>query len=234
MSRPRLMTHTGLVCLLALYGASNVVGQGGARPPRPSPAIRSLESKAQEAQSAYVTQMRDLATGYEDAGQMEQAEETLKLILKVTPNDDEIKTKLKDLNEKVFNDNQKEVDVEAAKGWTATGLRVTKGQPIRVEAQGTYKFIVNADVGPDGFPTKDVARDMGEGIATGALMGTVFSESTQRNKPPQAGKPFQVGIGGEIKPDADGILFLRLNVPANSKCIGKVKVTVTGNIAPSR
>jgi hypothetical protein len=216
-------------------GPTALWAQGAARPPRVNAALRSLESKTQDAQKAYVTQLGDLAKGYEESGAMDQAQETLRQILKINPEDEQVKIKLKELQEKVFNDNQKEIEIDASKaGWTGTGLLVVKGQPVRIEAQGSYKFIINSDVGPDGFPTQDVARDMGDGIATGALMGTVFSESKQRGKPPEATKPFKVGTGGEIKPDADGVLFLRLNVPANSKCIGKVKVMITGNISANR
>lgn len=224
----------GLLVLLVGQTPATLSAQGTSRTARSSTALRSLESKTQEAQQAYVTQLGDLAKGYEEAGNAEQAQETLRQILKITPDDDQAKTKLKELQEKVFNDNQKEIEIEAGKpGWTGSGLRVVKGQPVRIEAHGSYKFIVNADLGAEGFPTKDVAQDMGNGIATGALMGTVYAESQQRGKPPQASPPFQIGAGGEFRPDADGILFLRLNVPNGSKCIGKVKVTVTGNISPN-
>ena len=138
--------------------------------------------------------------------------------------------KLKELEEKVFEDNQQEIEIDSAKGWVSTGLKVTKGQPVRVEAEGSYKFIVNTDLGPDGFATQDVARDMGDGIAAGALMGTVFAEPMQRGQQPRPTGLIQIGRGAEIKPDADGVLFLRLNVPIGSKCIGKVKVRLTGNI----
>ncbi|MCA9054962.1 MAG: tetratricopeptide repeat protein [Planctomycetaceae bacterium] len=219
-----------LACIVCMSPCL-LYAQGSPRTSRTNTAIRTLETKAQEAQQAYVGQLGDLAKGYEESGNIEQAEETLRQILRIAPDDQKVKDKLTELREKVFNENQQEIEVEASKGWVGTRLTVTKGEPVRIEAQGSYKFIINSEVGPEGFAVKDVAKDMGEGIPAGALMGTVFSASTQRGKPPQAGKPFLVGTGGEFKPDADGILFLRLNVPAGSKCIGKVKVVVTGNFA---
>lgn len=222
----RNLTACGLLISMAVPGAAQ-----GTRPSRPSTAIRSLESKAQEAQTAYLSQLGELAQGYEDSGNMEQAQETLRQILKLKPDDEQVKTKLKELQEKVFLDNQQEIEIDSTKGWVSTGLKVTKGQPVRIQATGTYKFIVNTEIGPEGFATQDIARDMGNGIAAGALMGTVFAESTQRGRPPQPTGLMQIGREAEFKPDADGVLFLRLNVPAASKCIGKVKVMVTGNIA---
>ena len=68
------------VCLalaVALFSTAELFAQG-TRPARPSGAIRSLESKAQEAQTAYLAQLGDLAKGYEEGGNMEQAQETLK------------------------------------------------------------------------------------------------------------------------------------------------------------
>ncbi|MEZ6067013.1 MAG: hypothetical protein R3B90_15235 [Planctomycetaceae bacterium] len=53
----------------------------------------------------------------------------------------------------------------------------------------------------------------------------------ERNRPPQPTKPFIIGTEREVKPDADGLLFFRLNVPPGSRSLGKVKVRVQGNIA---
>jgi len=201
--------------------------------PRPNPALRSLETQVQDAEKAYLTQLGDLAKGYEESGNIEQAEATLKQILKIAPEDDSVKARLKELEGKVFEENQKVIEVDSTKGWTGTGLKVNKGEPVRLQAEGNYKFIVNTELGPDGFSTQDPLRDMGKGINCGGLMGMIYSEPTQRGRPPKPGDPFFIGREAEIKPDADGILFVRLNVPAGSKCIGKVKLNVSGNIAGS-
>ena len=220
----------GLAILLAgLWAAAPVCAQGTR--PRPNPALRSLESKAQEAEQAYVAQLGDLAKGYEESGDIEQAEATLKQILKISPDNESVKAHIKELEGKVFEENQKEIEVDSTKGWTGTGLKVVKGEPVRLQAVGTYKFIVNADLGPEGFSTQDPLRDMGKGINCGGLMGMIYSEPAQRGRPPKPGDPFFIGKEAEIKPDADGILFVRLNVPPGSKCIGKVKLNVSGNIA---
>lgn len=227
--RPRL----GLASLTFLAIASGSVSAQGTRT-RPSPAannLRTLESKTLEARQSYLGQLSDLAKGYEDGGNIEQAQETLRQILKIAPDDDQIKTRLKILQDKVFKENQRIIEVDSTRGWTSTGLRVAKGEPIRLQSEGSYKFIVNADVGPDGFATEDVMRDMAAGANCGALIGTVVPDPTRPGRPPQPTKPFQIGREGEIRPEVDGVLFVRLNVPPNSKCIGKVKLMVSGNIA---
>jgi hypothetical protein len=203
-----------------------------AQPPRPrlGANIRSLESKAQEAQREYLQQLATLAKTYEDSGNVEQAQEALRQMLKVDPENDQVREKMKELEEKVFEENNRVFEVDSSKGWIST-VKVKKGEPIRLMAEGTYKMIVNSDIGPEGFSTADVMRDMGAGINCGALMGAVLEEPSQRNRTPQMGKPFPVGKEAEVKPEADGVLFLKLNVPPGSKNIGKVKVMVAGNIS---
>lgn len=223
----------GLAGLTLIVAATDSASAQGTRP-RPSAAatnLRTLESKTQEARQTYLGQLSDLAKGYEDGGNIEQAQETLRQILKVTPDDEQIKARLKILQDKVFQDHQKVIEVDSTKGWISTGLRVTKGEPIRLQSEGSYKFIVNTDIGPDGFATDDVMRDMAAGANCGALIGTVLPDPARPGRPAQPTKPFQIGREGEIRPEADGVLFVRLNVPPASKCIGKVKLMVSGNIA---
>lgn len=218
---------------VGILAAVPLLAQGTRPRPGTSPpsatALRSLESKTQEARDAYLTQLSDLAKGYEESGDIERAQETLQQILRITPDDAKIKARLTDLRNKVFDSNQKIIEVDSTKGWVSTGLRVAKGAAIRLRAEGSYKFIVNTDVGPDGFPTRNVMQDMGAGVNCGALMGVVVGDPTPRNRSPQPGDPFQIGTELEYKPDADGVLFVRLNVPPASKCIGKVKLMIAGN-----
>jgi len=192
-----------------------------------------MESKAQEARTAYLGQLSDLAQGYEDTGAGDRAQEILQQLLRLNPDDDRVKARLKDLQERVFKDKQTEFEVDSTKGWVVTGVRVSKGQAIRLESDGSYKFIVNTDIGPDGFPVENVMQDMGKGINAGALMGVIIADPMQRGRAGQPGEPFQIGRELEFKPNADGVLFVRLNVPPGSRCIGKIKLRISGNIAPA-
>lgn len=199
-------------------------------PPRPSSDLRSLESRAQEAQTAYLTQLAELSKSYEAAGNTEKASETLRQILRVNPENEAVRAKLQELGDKVFDENQRIIEVDSTKGWITTGIRVKKDEPIRVKAEGSYKFIVNADIGPEGFATGDVMRDMADRVPAGGLMATIVPEPTQRNRQPKPLPPFAVGSDDEVKPGESGFLLLRLNVPPGSKCIGKVRALISGNI----
>lgn len=218
-----------LLCALS----SEIAAQGTRPRPNTATSLRALESKAQEARDSYLAQLNDLAKGYEDSGDIERAQEALAQVLKINPDDARVKAKIKELQDKVYNENQRVIEVESTRGWISTGLRVTRGEPIRLQAEGSYKFIVNTDLGPDGFSTKNVMQDMGAGVDCGALMGVVVGDPSPRNRSPQPGEPFQIGREVEHKPSLDGLLFVRLNVPPGSKCIGKVKVMVSGHISPS-
>jgi hypothetical protein len=206
-----------------------VVAQGSR--PRTSSTLRNLEGKANEAREAYLQQLVDLAGGYEEEGDDVQATAVFRQILQITPENEEIKAHIAELENKIFEENQQVIEVEAGKPWVASGLRVRKGETIRLVSEGSYKFVVTADLGPNGFPVENVQTDMGDGIATGALMGMVLAEG-QRGGPPQPTRPFQVGTEREVKPEADGLLYFRLNIPAGSRSNGKVRVMVQGNIAP--
>jgi hypothetical protein len=111
---------------------------------------------------------------------------------------------------------------------------VTKDEPIRFEAEGTYRYIINETVGPDGFTQQDLMRDMAAGVPSGALMGLIVpAPRPGQREPPQPDPPFVIGSAREIEPSSDGTLLLRLNVPQGHKCVGKVKVNISGNIKPA-
>ncbi len=210
------------------------------RRPRNTASVREQESNAKKAELQYLSQLAGLAEAYEQNGDFDNAVKTLQRILKISPSSQKVRDKIKELENKVFENNQRELEIDSSKGWIVTGVKVTKGEPVRIVAKGSYKFIVNTDLGPDGFPTGDIVREMGAGVKCGALMGSIVAPARPGGRPSsrsanaKPGKPFTVGSEFELKPDRDGVLMLKLNVPPGSKCIGKVKVTIAGNIAPAR
>jgi len=232
-SKQRMATAAGIL----LLAAGMAVAQGGkkGKPLTPSQ-IKSMDAEAARLQQSFLGGMEDLARSYEDAGQLDRAKRAFEEILKIDPENEEAAKHLKQFEEAVFDANAQNVEVDASYGWTATGLAVAKDKPIRFEASGTYKFVVNEAVGPDGFSTEDVVRDMAN-APVGALVGVVMPPQTapgERAEERNAGKPFLIGSQSEFKPKEDGFLFVKLNVPPASKCAGKVKVTVSGNIQRAR
>ena len=61
----------------------------------------------------------------------------------------------------------------------------------------------------------------------GAIIPAAAPAATE--KPP---KPFLVGSSYERPADRDGVLYMKVNVPPNSKCVGKLQVKVGGTIQP--
>jgi hypothetical protein len=88
--------------------------------------------------------------------------------------------------------------------------------------------MVNVELGPKGYEQRDVTKDLISGIPTGALVGMIAPATRKRNQPNP--KPFMIGDAKELKPNATGILFLKVNVPPQAKCTGKLKVKLSGNI----
>jgi len=233
--RPELRLLLVFGGCLALASAA-VLAQGSSKKSKsatPSQ-LKSLDAEAQRLQESFTAGLVTLAESYESAGQMERAKSMLEAVLKIDPENEAAKLKLKGFDEAVFAANEVQVEVDAADAWTATSLALRKEMPVRFAATGTYKFIVNETLGPDGFPTSDVVRDMAE-APVGALVGVVMPpqavaefRANDQEKPP--GRPFLIGSQSEYTPTENGVLYVKLNVPPASKCTGKVRVTISGNI----
>lgn len=183
-----------------------------------------LEVRARKALDGFLRETVDLAKEYESIGDVDQAREMLKTVLKLQPNATVVKAKLKELEEQALSANPLSLEVDVSRGWVATNLSVIKEEPFRIQAAGTYRFLSVPAVDPAGFPEKDPTKaDMAPGIPCGALMGVVLVQG----KP---GKPFAIGTEAEITPKESGLLFLRVNIPPGARCSGRLKVMLSGNL----
>ncbi len=223
-----------VACACGLLGDSVVCAQGGRPRPRDddAPDVRQLDIEADRLQQEFLQNLVNLATSYEEAGEIEKAKETFGTVLTLDPENEQVQEKINELNNRVFEENQTTVDVDVAEGWVNTGVMVTKDRAVRIEAQGSYRFIVNEEVGPTGFPTGDPSTQIIDGIPAGTLMGVVFP----RNRPQGEGQqpqPFSIGESREFTPTEDGVLYLKVNLPANHRCVGKLQAAFSGNIAPA-
>ncbi len=225
---PRLHKNSVLAVLAALLVVVLSAGHASAQPPP----VRQLDKEAERVRSEYLDRLNKLATAYDEAGETDKAKATLRQILDVDPQAKSAQEKLDEIENRVFEQKTVTLDVDVSRGWFSTGLLVKKGKPIRFEADGSYKLIANATLDPDGYPTADLSRDVASGIDFGKLMGLVVTapKGPNRKKKPQPGTPFAIGTQTEVTPETDGLLFLRLNIPAGTKSNGKLKVTVSGNI----
>lgn len=225
-----------LTCCLAGWAllaiADMAAAQGSKR--NTIPTTKSLDAAAEKAETDYLSSLADLASKYEDAGDLQKASEMLKGILRIKPEAEVVKNKLKQFEEMVFKDNVHSIDVDAGSGWIAAGILVSKDKPVRIEAEGSYKLTASDVLGPGGYPGEDVIRGVVEGVPCGGLMAVIGKSGETGNAkraPKDLPRPIFIGTSKEITPKESGPLLFRVNVPEGAKCIGKLKVKITGNIA---
>ncbi len=227
-----------LSCLTVLLSGPVAFGQGNKKLPAGQvdpTSIKSLDTKAQTLETEFLKGLTDLATSYEEAGDKDKAKAMLQAILKVRPDADLVKEKIKQIDESVFLDRQLVIDLDTARGWISTGIVVEKGKEVRMEAAGTYKLIVNDELGPEGYRSADgKGEDFVDGVPTGALVGVIVPVGGASPRP-QRGKdgpqPFMVGSSHQLTPRESGLLVMRVNSPANAKCVGRLKLRISGNIS---
>ncbi len=231
LSWNRRLSAVALVVVLLAGGASIALSQ--AKKPKEKnkkepnvTEVRNLETQAEKAKADYVNGLISVADGFEKQGLTDKTKQTLRAILDVAPEYEAARNKLKEIEDSVFKENSFEVDVDATKGWT-TSVAVAKDKPLRRQAEGTLRVLINETVDPDGLVSTDPLIHQITGIPIGALIGVVRDPRT--SKPEDKINPFHIGKEIELSPKADGILFLKLNLPANSQSKGKIRVTISGN-----
>jgi hypothetical protein len=231
LSWNRRLTVAALTVALLAGGASITLSQSKKpkekekKPPNVTE-VRNLETQAEKAKDDYVKGLAVVAQGFEEQGLTDKLKSTLYDLLQVAPENEAARMKLKEIEEAVYEENSLVVEVDATKGWTMS-VAVAKDKPLRLQAEGTLRVLVNETVDPDGLVSDDPLIHQIVGIPTGALMGVVRDP---RNAPrDEKISPFTVGHELELSPKSDGILFLKLNLPANSQSKGKIRVTISGN-----
>lgn len=181
--------------------------------------VRAIDVKADRLQTEFVRNAALIAKDYADAGQLEKSKQILETLLKLNPALSKVRERIKLLDESILQSNSKQVEIDAADGWSRPLAQVFKGRKFRIRAAGTYKFVTDVPLSVQGFP--EGAQGLAPGIPCGALMGMIIS----KGKP---GKPFIVQKGRELAPKEGGLLVLRVNTPPGSKCSGKLQIQLSG------
>ncbi|MBI3863373.1 MAG: tetratricopeptide repeat protein [Planctomycetia bacterium] len=239
MSNSRKILTAATLCLLASIAASWAVsvplaqGQDKGKSPKkttkggkakPAANTKNLDIKADQLQSSFTRDAEELANQYAEAGHLEKAKAILESALAVNPQSANVQKRLDQVKETMMSSNDVVVDVNPSHGWEPSGAMVFENRPLRIKADGSYKF----DAGPSsltaaGFSQKDPSQDIVPGIQCGALMGMIVGDG-------KSGRPFLIGENLEISPKESGMLLLRVNGPAGNKNSGKLKVTVSGYV----
>lgn len=183
-----------------------------------------LEKQIADAETAFMNTAADVALQYEEAGDLEKAQEILEKILRLQPDLSKVQAKIKELEEERLSKNEALLEIDPSKGWVSAGVGVKKGSKIRFESEGESRIIISQRVGSEGFPSGDVKQDLVAGVPLGALMGVVV---TRKGK---TSEPFLIGKKSEIEISQEGQLLVRVNVPPGSKCTGKIRLRITGEI----
>lgn len=217
--------------------------------------VRRLDRTNQEAREGYLRDLDELADGYEQAGAIDRAKETLKFRLTIDDESPSAKTaqqKLEELDELRFA-NESEIKFDAIATWFNTGVDVAQGQEVRITATGDYRLMVNQELTAAGAtePT-EVAAASADGYdgkrPLGVLLGRVYpprpqgdssrSSANRRRSSSQRGtkkdarnepsEPVEVGASSSFSPPVTGRLFLKLNVPSDARLSGSLTITIAG------
>jgi hypothetical protein len=216
--------------LVVLGGSPLAWGQPGGRKSPPS-ATRTLDATAQKLEAEFLKGLADLAASYEEAGDTEKAKTMLQAILRLRPDAEPVKERLAAIEEAVFKEQQELLDLDMSKGWVSTGMLLEKGRKVRLEAAGTYKLLVNDSLGPEGYRSED-GEAVFDAAPIGALIAMVIPPAaTPAYTKGQGPQPFLVGEKKEVTPKDTGLLVVRVNAPAGAKCVGRLKVRVSGNFS---
>ncbi len=194
----------------------------------PSPAVvRTLESQAEKAKTEYVNGLIEVAKGFEDQGLTEKTKETLKSILTVVPDFENRlgigSRSLKKRSTRRTPSRSKSMPprVDACRGWSHPRQTAAAGRgrvaPSHSERADRSRW--HGEPGPGQWSgQRDPSR---------CPVGVV--RDPRANPKDQKIEPFLIGSEKEIAPRNDGILFLKVNLPANSQSKGKYRVQVSGN-----
>lgn len=230
-------------CVLALAApAAAVEPAGKSKPKPPNPAeLKRLDAELEEIRTSFLRDTTALIFSYEKVGEFERARLLLEALQKLDSKNEAIRTKLAELQERILQQGEFEITLEPGDDWLAVGA-VVKDRPLRIEAEGEYKLTLTVPaVGPTGMGSTDPADSLATALPFGAVVAVIVPATTaaasadgrndrQKERPP---KPFLVGLRHEQAADRDGILYLRVNLPAGTKGIGKFTVRVSGPERPA-
>ncbi len=217
--------------LLALVAADAVAQSPRSRPRAANPAeVKRLDAKLGEVQSAFIRETTSLITSYESLGQFDRVKSILEAFAKLDPANEKIKAKLAELDQRILESGEFEIEIEPGEAWQPVGA-VVKDRPLRIRVSGDYRFQSAGTTTADGIAGNDPQTDLVTGVPFGAVMGIIVPSGTNGQggrDAKQQPRPFLVGSLYEKAAERDGVLYLRANVPVGTKCVGRLDALVSG------
>lgn len=194
--------------------------------------IARLDAKMRDVSESFLRDTTALIASYESIGEYDRAKVLLQALGKLNPGNEAVKTKLAELDRRQLDAAEFAVDIDPEKPWIAVGV-ARKDRLLRIRVTGEYRFTATATVGATGMPARDPAADLVPGVPLGAVMGVIAPPAAAGEVPPEKRpKPFLVGSEFERPAAADGILYLKANLPANATCTGRLEALVSGATKP--
>lgn len=191
-----------------------------------TPTARDLEARLAKAEEALISEYKDVAVEFYNQGDKEKSMAMLQRLKELNPRLEGLGDQITQINEELMGENADEFDLDTRKPWEAVG-EVGEEKPFRIQSAGEYKMTFNATVGVDGLEPDKESKDYLPGAPLGCLLGVIVTDG----KP---GKPFPVKSQLEYTPKKSGTLYLKVNVPEGTRCLGRVKVKVSGYIQTAR
>lgn len=191
-----------------------------------SPSAKALELRLEKAEAALVDEYKDVAIEFYQQGDKEKSMAMLRRLKQLSPDLGGLGDRIKSISEELMQENADSIELDTRKTWELVG-DVAEGKAFRLQATGEYKVTYAATIGVEGLVVDEKSRDYIAGAPLGCLLGVIVTDG----KP---GRPFQVKPEMEHTPKKAGKLFLKVNVPEGTRCLGKLKVTVSGYIATGK
>ena len=234
----RIWRRVGVVVLVAAVCGPGMAAEpatadppADGKPAKPAD-VAKLDAKMKDVSESFLRDTTTLIASYESIGEYDRAKVLLEALRKLNPGNDAVKKKLADLDRRQLDAAEFKVEIDPGKPWVAVGA-VRKDRPLRIRVTGEYRFTASATVGANGVPAKEPASDLVPGVALGALLGVIATPAAagerQPGRPP---KPFLVGSEYERPAEAEGVLYLKANVPADATCTGRLEALVSGVTKP--
>jgi hypothetical protein len=169
---------------------------------------------------AFIIDAEKLAIEYERGKDFDKAKAVYGEILKLYPQHQLARNKLKLIREHEENADVEVITVVADEGWQDTWINVIQGKPVRIRAEGIWTLSIK-------LPPGGVPKELKE-FNLGILIGTI---NTGKGNELEA---FAIGKDKLLMPKRTGRLLLRMYDVLPNDNTGEIKVQIKGTFVQAR
>ncbi|QDV55125.1 hypothetical protein [Rosistilla oblonga] len=191
------------VVLLALGFASIASAQRPGRGARPTGDSSVSDPELLGLHKEFVSKAEKLAAEYERKKNLDGAREVYESMTRLIPEYEAAQLGLKRILNAQSTQDRKVVEVQANRDWQDTQIILVKGNPVHIEAKGTW-FVVN-ETDANGLVIPKEIDPKNNKIKLGTLIGMIVSQPDVSKL-----KPFPIGNGTDFIAPETGRLVLRM------------------------